>query len=106
MSTPVWLFFLMIRRPPRSTLFPYTTLFRSERDAKAAHHLVEDQGDIVVRRDLPQSVEEVRFGRDVRPLDGFQNDAGETVRVAPNPRGRFVQIVEGEHARVDRKSVV
>src|SRR4029077_21294778 len=25
------LFFLMIRRPPRSTLFPYTTLFRSLR---------------------------------------------------------------------------
>src|SRR5260221_9461642 len=25
-------FFLMIRRPPRSTLFPYTTLFRSIRD--------------------------------------------------------------------------
>src|SRR5690349_22036973 len=23
-------FFLMLRRPPRSTLFPYTTLFRSE----------------------------------------------------------------------------
>src|SRR3712207_6997504 len=26
-----YIFFLMIRRPPRSTLFPYTTLFRSER---------------------------------------------------------------------------
>src|SRR3989442_14089833 len=26
------LFFLMIRRPPRSTLFPYTTLFRSARE--------------------------------------------------------------------------
>src|SRR5215216_7416254 len=26
-------FFLMIRRPPRSTLFPYTTLFRSARRA-------------------------------------------------------------------------
>src|SRR3712207_8181017 len=25
-----YLFFLMIRRPPRSTLFPYTTLFRSD----------------------------------------------------------------------------
>src|SRR2546429_4059978 len=25
-------FFLMIRRPPRSTLFPYTTLFRSQRE--------------------------------------------------------------------------
>src|SRR3712207_8995591 len=24
-------FFLMIRRPPRSTLFPYTTLFRSDK---------------------------------------------------------------------------
>src|SRR2546430_12548571 len=24
----------MIRRPPRSTLFPYTTLFRSQRDAE------------------------------------------------------------------------
>src|SRR5580698_7069975 len=30
------LFFLMIRRPPRSTLFPYTTLFRSTRPATAA----------------------------------------------------------------------
>src|ERR1041384_8805229 len=28
------LFFLMIRRPPRSTLFPYTTLFRSSGDAE------------------------------------------------------------------------
>src|SRR2546430_9200715 len=27
-----YFFFLMIRRPPRSTLFPYTTLFRSGRD--------------------------------------------------------------------------
>src|SRR2546422_1387348 len=26
---PNFVFFLMIRRPPRSTLFPYTTLFRS-----------------------------------------------------------------------------
>src|SRR3712207_9473579 len=29
MSTLDSFFFLMIRRPPRSTLFPYTTLFRS-----------------------------------------------------------------------------
>src|SRR2546427_12479508 len=31
-------FFLMIRRPPRSTLFPYTTLFRSCHRAGAAPH--------------------------------------------------------------------
>src|SRR3989442_6115866 len=29
MRSPFLFFFLMIRRPPRSTLFPYTTLFRS-----------------------------------------------------------------------------
>src|SRR5947209_17378790 len=29
MPLPFSFFFLMIRRPPRSTLFPYTTLFRS-----------------------------------------------------------------------------
>src|SRR5476649_3058553 len=33
-------FFLMIRRPPRSTLFPYTTLFRSSgRSSPALHAL-------------------------------------------------------------------
>src|SRR2546425_9033493 len=41
-------FFLMIRRPPRSTLFPYTTLFRSAlalsdpRPLSSAHRSVPD----------------------------------------------------------------
>src|ERR1035437_10616465 len=39
----VFFFFLMIRRPPRSTLFPYTTLFRS--------HLLEHALDVF--RPLP-----------------------------------------------------
>src|SRR3712207_7583981 len=33
-------FFLMIRRPPRSTLFPYTTLFRSARRRHLRHRAV------------------------------------------------------------------
>src|SRR5256712_13270065 len=36
-------FFLMIRRPPRSTLFPYTTLFRSTRKVSAEVDLVHQQ---------------------------------------------------------------
>src|SRR5256884_6595047 len=32
----MFFFFLMIRRPPRSTLFPYTTLFRSRNDCISA----------------------------------------------------------------------
>src|SRR2546425_4601282 len=35
----LFFFFLMIRRPPRSTLFPYTTLFRSRILLDAAVHL-------------------------------------------------------------------
>src|SRR2546427_5722766 len=34
-------FFLMIRRPPRSTLFPYTTLFRSRRDQAERRHATD-----------------------------------------------------------------
>src|SRR5436190_4323805 len=37
-------FFLMIRRPPRSTLFPYTTLFRSTRSFFHARQDVLRQG--------------------------------------------------------------
>src|SRR2546430_13665586 len=45
---PTVFFFLMIRRPPRSTLFPYTTLFRSHSEmlaeaAEAADIEVIDQ---------------------------------------------------------------
>src|SRR2546430_8782192 len=57
----------MIRRPPRSTLFPYTTLFRSlarlcaRGDADATHHALdarlklaqrEGLGDVIVRAHL------------------------------------------------------
>src|SRR5687768_13610470 len=37
----LYFFFLMLRRPPRSTLFPYTTLFRSEAgvDTKVIAHI-------------------------------------------------------------------
>src|SRR3712207_7779270 len=46
----------MIRRPPRSTLFPYTTLFRSEAEAGAEGEAEDDEesdegdGDGVTRR--------------------------------------------------------
>src|SRR2546430_4158511 len=37
----------MIRRPPRSTLFPYTTLFRSVHDAQRPQRLAEGEGRAV-----------------------------------------------------------
>src|SRR3712207_9427623 len=49
-SNPHRLFFLMIRRPPRSTLFPYTTLFRSLRRHPVGgdeHSGAPDDGGVV-----------------------------------------------------------
>src|SRR3712207_7300999 len=57
-------FFLMIRRPPRSTLFPYTTLFRSYQDQRIGqgrdnvrlflkeHPDVTAEIDALLRKDL------------------------------------------------------
>src|SRR5260370_31883754 len=40
----------MIRRPPRSTLFPYTTLFRSDGDHGA--HVYDEAGRLYIRGPL------------------------------------------------------
>src|SRR3712207_7369022 len=72
--TLVLFFFLMIRRPPRSTLFPYTTLFRSGRRRRVEVHPGE-----TVRRELSDA----RFGRRnrvgrqcarARPLDAGRSE--------------------------------
>src|SRR6266496_6161379 len=60
-----FVFFLMIRRPPRSTLFPYTTLFRSSRwparrpanrqfrpSERASRRSEEHTSELQSRRDL------------------------------------------------------
>src|SRR5438874_13832286 len=47
-------FFLMIRRPPRSTLFPYTTLFRSR---SSPRHLEQFPARVGRRADLVDSEE-------------------------------------------------
>src|SRR5688572_32704937 len=48
----------MIRRPPRSTLFPYTTLFRSPGNIRQLRNLMESlvitcPGETITARDLP-----------------------------------------------------
>src|SRR2546427_9928421 len=56
-SASLLFFFLMIRRPPRSTLFPYTTLFRSvvaasallDRYGTTAHYIERDGFPITTR---------------------------------------------------------
>src|SRR3972149_9926203 len=65
-------YFLMIRRPPRSTLFPYTTLFRSESSiaklyasetaVRAAEECVQIHGGYGFVKDYPAE----KFFRDVK----------------------------------------
>src|SRR3712207_7170923 len=71
-----WFFFLMIRRPPRSTLFPYTTLFRSPavRDRRREVVAAGDQVDVELEdhRRLVAGLE--RPGRAVAPVGGDRRD--------------------------------
>src|SRR5256886_13081033 len=41
-------FFLMIRRPPRSTLFPYTTLFRSQLGGKEGRVVKQESEEVSI----------------------------------------------------------
>src|SRR3712207_6999521 len=63
-------FFLMIRRPPRSTLFPYTTLFRSEYVApQFVTEVLDRDGNVIFRPEREQrramSVDTARTVTDV-----------------------------------------
>src|SRR5258708_24141137 len=87
----VFFFFLMIRRPPRSTLFPYTTLFRSLRNFAARVHADTQQAleiDVVSNSALKPMAQvlpalkrnEIQFGEvlmssyvDMHPLLGMDS---------------------------------
>src|SRR5256885_6928069 len=45
----LFFFFLMIRRPPRSTLFPYTTLFRSHTHARFSDEVFREEEEKIHR---------------------------------------------------------
>src|SRR2546427_11937309 len=62
-------FFLMIRRPPRSTLFPYTTLFRSELEPD------------VERLDDQENVGEQDRRVHAQTVDGLERDLRRRLRV-------------------------
>src|SRR5271167_799251 len=74
-------FFLMIRRPPRSTLFPYTTLFRSVVDDGSRDDTFFHMQRL--RREFPSLVRLVRFssnrGKRAALEAGFRDATGEIV---------------------------
>src|SRR2546427_13219314 len=64
-------FFLMIRRPPRSTLFPYTTLFRSQKDRRMERMalFIAAFGQQITPLDLGQNTDDSRCNRRLRSHD-------------------------------------
>src|SRR5256885_17018868 len=83
----------MIRRPPRSTLFPYTTLFRSVRDAVIAWRVAHAAADAtgawwslpVVAETWDGWLNDIN-GFHVRPEHAFH--ALDTAHSGPERRGR------------------
>src|SRR5690348_17385940 len=79
----------MLRRPPRSTLFPYTTLFRSDggvghREPDGDAERVRDQGDDVDDGRRDEGVAEDLFAVE-EVAEGTANDTS-PVRGAPGDR--------------------
>src|SRR3712207_9381149 len=56
----------MIRRPPRSTLFPYTTLFRSDKDYRLGAVHAKALGDAVVNTRIKDPAKDI-----VEATDGY-----------------------------------
>src|SRR3712207_7050972 len=77
------MFFLMIRRPPRSTLFPYTTLFRSGEGRVAAKVNLKGGGEPAQVEAVLVAVEEGGIGEGPFGSDVFHPGfvAGEIGRV-------------------------
>src|SRR3712207_7971844 len=76
-------FFLMIRRPPRSTLFPYTTLFRSGRDFGPQD--TETSPRVVV---LNESA--------ARRFFPGRSALGQRIRIGEEPRAPWAEVVRSE----------
>src|SRR5688572_32301852 len=71
-------FFLMIRRPPRSTLFPYTTLFRSERVDRIAALGIRVRVDPRVAREIGREGLGARVRDEVLQLVTIEGDRKST----------------------------
>src|SRR5918994_2751945 len=92
--TPLFFFFLMIRRPPRSTLFPYTTLFRS--DSPRHLRIVRREFDRGVRQQTPPPRLEPEQALDRPPEDLLYAVHAGTFQSPVHPRGpRVLEAVEG-----------
>src|SRR3989441_10119724 len=63
----------MIRRPPRSTLFPYTTLFRSHHPFQGPHRRLRAAAQLARLRDHA-----VGLARELPPVGPGQHDLGAT----------------------------
>src|SRR5690606_40245760 len=78
----LYVFIVTLWRPPRSTLFPYTTLFRSDEDAEAAALLVFGQIHVLidgVDLGLPRADGDGGYAVPVEPV-GVQPAVGENER--------------------------
>src|ERR1039458_10492424 len=83
----------MIRRPPRSTLFPYTTLFRSQ------DHVVQPGTDTLAERHVTARGEECDAGQSELEVEEVQQQQAEQER-----RHRVEEQREHRQCTVDERA--
>src|SRR2546427_12899217 len=99
----------MIRRPPRSTLFPYTTLFRSharsERGNPCAHQAAAGAVPAGAAgggaRMKPEELEQR-----IRQIDGFVRVLTQECHILDERRHILSPLIQDPEIQADRKSVV
>src|SRR5699024_5857319 len=79
--------FVMLRPPPRSTLFPYTTLFRSQVKVPDLSGLTQDEARMALQETLPTDTEE----SDGAAPEGLQLVVGDPVTSDDVPEGEAVK---------------
>src|SRR2546427_12425685 len=105
-------FFLMIRRPPRSTLFPYTTLFRSLSGALTRRQspgnflalLKEEVGVGGVSAGPPPTLADDLISKTVIPAGVGKRAGGGRKKKDAAPRRELTGVEARWRAREDRRS--
>src|SRR2546427_8567629 len=67
----------MIRRPPRSTLFPYTTLFRSRRHNEIQKHAAALKREVVERKRAEEEIQQLNAELEKRVADRSEEHTSE-----------------------------
>src|SRR2546430_13585520 len=93
----MFFFFLMIRRPPRSTLFPYTTLFRSPCDSSSLARAYTESAPSPLITDIRDAIDRMQSPK---LLQSFIHASIDQHRLSGNIRDRKSTRLNSSHSQI------